>query len=68
MPIFEYRCQACGFEFEKFRNQANKDLVSCPKCGARADRRMSVVNHSFGWRLDDQSHIRGHRDNLEKDV
>ncbi len=30
MPIFEYRCNACGEDFEKlvFGNQA----VQCPKC------------------------------------
>jgi putative FmdB family regulatory protein len=36
MPIYEYRCNECGEEFEKFLRSmsASKDLC-CPKCGSR---------------------------------
>jgi putative FmdB family regulatory protein len=41
MPIYEYRCQACGAVFEKIRRQpAEKE--SCPKCGGDAMRSVSV--------------------------
>jgi putative FmdB family regulatory protein len=33
MPIYEYRCQACGEEFEKLvRSSADADKVECPRC------------------------------------
>jgi putative FmdB family regulatory protein len=37
MPIYEYRCNECGEEFEKFLRSmsASKDLC-CPKCGSRS--------------------------------
>ncbi|OGW62395.1 MAG: hypothetical protein A2V83_08375 [Nitrospirae bacterium RBG_16_64_22] len=34
MPIYEYRCQACGNEFEKLiLGSSGGDGVSCPSCG-----------------------------------
>lgn len=37
MPIYEYRCNECGEEFEKFLRSmsASKDLC-CPKCGSHS--------------------------------
>ena len=33
MPIYEYRCQACGEEFEKLvHSSADADQVECPCC------------------------------------
>jgi putative FmdB family regulatory protein len=33
MPIYEYRCQECGEEFEKLvRSSADADKVECPRC------------------------------------
>lgn len=42
---YEYFCQACGYAFEKFRQIGQRDLTSCPECGARVDRKIPVVNH-----------------------
>ena len=33
MPIYEYRCQDCGKDFEKLVRSANSDGVRCPSCG-----------------------------------
>ena len=34
MPIYEYRCQACGHQFEDFRPAAAADDAgTCPQCG-----------------------------------
>lgn len=42
MPIFEFKCQSCGHEFEELVRDA-KASVPCPKCSARkAERRLSV--------------------------
>jgi putative FmdB family regulatory protein len=33
MPIYEYSCQDCGKQFEKFlRSSTNQDAVECPYC------------------------------------
>ncbi len=43
MPIYEYRCQACGNRFAQFfRSLGDVDVaqVSCPSCGASEVRRL----------------------------
>ena len=36
MPLYEYRCQACGDDFETLRGLNEKDEdVECPTCGAK---------------------------------
>ena len=44
MPLYEYRCQACGDTFETIRGLNDKDEdVECPKCGAKkAEKLMSA--------------------------
>lgn len=32
MPIYEYRCEDCGTQFEKLVRRG-EDGVSCPSCG-----------------------------------
>jgi putative FmdB family regulatory protein len=35
MPIYEYTCQACGEDFEKFvRSMSAQNNVKCPQCGS----------------------------------
>jgi len=33
MPIYEYRCEACGHELEKMQKLADPPLTECPACG-----------------------------------
>jgi putative FmdB family regulatory protein len=36
MPLYEYRCQACGDTFETLRGSHEKDAdVECPRCGEK---------------------------------
>ncbi|TDN70203.1 zinc ribbon domain-containing protein [Paraburkholderia sp. BL10I2N1] len=38
MPIYEYRCDACG-AFDQMRSVAARDLpADCPRCGMAASR------------------------------
>jgi putative FmdB family regulatory protein len=39
MPIYEYRCSACGHEKEVLARMSDKPLVKCPQCGKRAFRK-----------------------------
>ncbi|MEE9395707.1 MAG: zinc ribbon domain-containing protein [Methylococcales bacterium] len=32
MPIYEYRCQACGHELEAIQKISEEPLLTCPAC------------------------------------
>jgi putative FmdB family regulatory protein len=32
MPIYQYKCNKCGFLFEKFNKVENRDISTCPHC------------------------------------
>lgn len=32
MPIYEYRCDACGYELEAMQKMADAALTECPAC------------------------------------
>jgi putative FmdB family regulatory protein len=34
MPLFEYRCSACGHQFEELIRVGESDPETCPACGA----------------------------------
>lgn len=34
MPIYEYKCKACGNDFEKLVSFSSKDKITCPKCAS----------------------------------
>ena len=33
MPIYEYRCDACGFQKEHLQKLSEPQLTTCPDCG-----------------------------------
>ena len=33
MPFYEYRCKACGHEFEAMQKMSDAALADCPECG-----------------------------------
>jgi len=35
MPIYEYRCKACGYEHEYLQRMSDAPLTDCPQCGKR---------------------------------
>jgi putative FmdB family regulatory protein len=40
MPIYEYRCDACGHELEKLQRMSESPLTECPACGKPTLRRL----------------------------
>ena len=38
MPTYEYRCTACGHEFEAFQQMTDDPFEQCPECGDRVKR------------------------------
>jgi len=33
MPIYEYRCDSCGFQKEHLQKMSDPQLTTCPGCG-----------------------------------
>lgn len=48
MPIYEYRCKACGHELEKLQKLSDAPLVDCPACAEPA---LSKLVSAAGFRL-----------------
>ncbi|MCB9662633.1 MAG: zinc ribbon domain-containing protein [Alphaproteobacteria bacterium] len=55
MPIYEYRCEACGEDFEKMV-KLDAPVPACPACGAAQTRKLisasSFVLKGGGWYKD----------------
>jgi putative FmdB family regulatory protein len=39
MPTYEYVCDACGHEFERFQKMKDSPERKCPECGRQKARR-----------------------------
>jgi putative FmdB family regulatory protein len=40
VPTYDYQCEKCGYEFEKFQSITAPTLRKCPKCGKSALKRL----------------------------
>ncbi len=38
MPTYEYECQNCGDQFERFQSMTDEPLKRCPKCRHKVKR------------------------------
>ncbi len=56
MPVYEYRCEACGEKHEALQKMSDDPLVDCPACGKPALRRVisptAFVLKGSGWYRD----------------
>tara|TARA_B100000945_G_scaffold310457_1_gene302453 strand:+ start:26 stop:382 length:357 start_codon:yes stop_codon:yes gene_type:complete len=56
MPIYEYLCKSCGFQFEEVQKFSDKPLEECPNCGKNsASRQVSMSAFHLkggGWYKD----------------
>ena len=57
MPIYEYRCAACGFQKEYLQKMSDALLTDCPECGKASLNKM-VTAAGFqlkgsGWYVTD---------------
>lgn len=57
MPIYEYRCEACGYEDEYLQKMSDAPLTVCPECGKPAfTKLMSAAGFHLkgsGWYVTD---------------
>jgi len=42
MPTYEYACQKCSYEFEKFQSMKDEPVKKCPKCKGRVIKKIST--------------------------
>jgi putative FmdB family regulatory protein len=49
MPIYEYKCNDCGEEFEKLVMKKNQE-IECPKCGTKKCEKEIFSIRDDGWR------------------
>ncbi len=40
MPIYTYRCESCGVQFEQSQKFTDLPLVRCPECGKKSLRKV----------------------------
>ena len=43
MPIYEYKCSACGHKFEELQDMKAVKTFVCPKCKGIAERMLSAA-------------------------
>ncbi|MDR2091752.1 MAG: zinc ribbon domain-containing protein [Azoarcus sp.] len=52
MPIYEYRCEDCGFQKEHLQKMRDDALTVCPACGGHYVRQISAAGFQLkgsGW-------------------
>ena len=53
MPIYAYRCNACGFEKDHLQKLNDPALTTCPECGQQAyDKQLTAAGFQLkgqGW-------------------
>ncbi len=56
MPLYEYRCKACGHVFEKIQSFSAPEEKECPVCKGEVERLLSAPAVQFkgaGWYVTD---------------
>ena len=43
MPVYEYKCKNCSYQFELKQSFNDNSIVTCPRCGSNAKRIFSPV-------------------------
>ena len=70
MPIYEYRCDDCGHQFDAIQKMSDDPLVNCPSCGKDALKKLlsapSFQLKGTGWyetdfKTGDKKNIAGER-------
>jgi putative FmdB family regulatory protein len=57
MPLYEYKCEACGQQFEVIQKFSDPLLVRCPKCGSGPVQKLisppAIQFKGSGWYITD---------------
>lgn len=53
MPLYTYRCDNCGVQFERTQKFSDKPIETCPECSKKAVKRViqpaGIVFKGSGW-------------------
>lgn len=44
MPIYEYKCRDCHFDFEREQHMQDDPIQVCPACGGKVSRVIQPIN------------------------
>jgi putative FmdB family regulatory protein len=64
MPIYEYKCQQCGVQFEKRQSVSDAPLATCEKCHGKLEKQWSLSGFQFkgaGWYVTDYGGKKGEK-------
>jgi len=63
MPLYDFKCKACGHEYEDIKSMSSKGPYKCPKCGAKRSARVfnmsGISMRTDRGSPDDARHDRG---------
>jgi putative FmdB family regulatory protein len=62
MPIYEYRCQDCDYEFERMQKFSDPPLEDCPSCNGEVQKLISRSTFHLkgdGWYVTDYARKSG---------
>lgn len=63
MPMYAYRCQSCGIQFERQQKFTDKPLTRCPECRKGTVKRLlqpaAIVFKGSGWYATDHRSASG---------
>lgn len=70
MPIYEYLCKSCGYDFEEVQKFSDPSLEECPDCGKNsAERQVSMSSFHLkgvGWYKDGYANKNAQSEKSEK--
>jgi putative FmdB family regulatory protein len=65
MPIYTYRCESCGVQFERNQKFSDAPLTRCPECGKKSLRKVytpvGIVFKGSGFYATDHKSPSGNR-------
>jgi putative FmdB family regulatory protein len=65
MPLYEYRCDACGHQFELIQRFSDPPVEVCPSCGERQVQKLlsspAIQFKGSGWYITDYARKGGEK-------
>jgi putative FmdB family regulatory protein len=71
MPIYTYRCESCGVQFERHQSFNDEPLKRCPECSKNSLRKVltpaGIIFKGSGWYATDHKSPSGQNRSLKAD-
>jgi len=70
MPIYEYKCQKCGKEFDVFQKITDSPVTSCKFCKGRVSKLISLSSFHLkgsGWYVTDYGGKKTNQTDIKKE-